>query len=918
MYTTWSGPDLPCAMNSDLADKLKALFSKANQASAADRAAILQEAFAGDQDLIAQMEKLIDQGDETRSMEFVGLKSHTVAPGTVLGGRFRVVRFVGKGGMGEVYEAEDQDLKGAVAVKIMRPELCDDPDLINRFRREVQIARQVTHANVCRVFDVGYDRQGDRNRVFLTMEFLNGETIYQRLQRTGPLDMDSAMPLIHQMAAGLGALHEHGIVHRDFKPGNVIVVRAMSGSERAVVSDFGLARAFENTGERSVTGGDRVVGTPEYMAPEQLLGEQVTPATDIYAFGLVMYEMATGKRPFAGVTPIENAVKRVVERPVDPRQHCEGISRQWNATILRCLARNPTERPQSVAEVLAGLSGDSLPRARASRRHRWAAAAALAAILAAAIPLALRWNPWQRPIGAHHMALLPLKVLSDDPSVRVFAEGLTETITSRMSQFEGGKAPLLVVPASEVRAQHAASAGDARQKFGVGTAVEGTLESQGDRVRLMLTLVDTKTMRQADTIALDDQRGNSWRLQDAAVNRLANALNLRLLPKYAREQQQMSPIAPGAYEFYLQARGYLQRNDQAQSRKSAIELLRRALDLDPKFALAHSTLGQAYLYAFQEERDPKMMEAALASGNYAVRLNAEAPETNIALGLILHGTGRYDEARQRFEKAIALDGRNHEAYQGLAKAFLGLKDYANAEATYRKAISLRPDDWTGYKALALFYYEREAYAKAAAQFQRVVDLTPDNAPGYLNLGGALAGMEDWNSAEKAWLRALALDPKNQAALSNLGKLYLDERRQTNRAIEMYRRALALNDRGFRTWGQLGRAYRRIGDREKADQAFSKALALIDAELSINPKSVALYSSLGFYRALMGREDFAAPVEHALELAPDNKEPLLRGAEAYAIAGNKHRAAELLDKAVALGVSPKAVMRSEYLKDLRHK
>jgi eukaryotic-like serine/threonine-protein kinase len=217
--------------------------------------------------------------------------------------------------------------------------------------------------------------------------------------------------------------------------------------------------------------------------------------------------------------------------------------------------------------------------------------------------------------------------------------------------------------------------------------------------------------------------------------------------------------------------------------------------------------------------------------------------------------------------------------------------------------------------LGLFYYGREDYAKAAGQFQRVVELTPDNAEGYLNLGAAQSGQQDWNGAEKAWLRALELDPKQQAALANLGLLYLDHRRQIPKAIEMYRRALNLNQRSYQSWGVLGRAYARDGQTDKAQEAFRKALELIDGELLITPMSESLTSLLAFYRALLGRKDFAAAAERALQIAPDRGQTLLRAAEAYAISGDRRRATELLEKALARGVSMKSVLRSEYLKDL---
>src|SRR5436190_14146365 len=225
------------AMKQGRTDSIDAIFRSVASLSRPNRAACRAQICAGDAELLAEVQTLLQQGEETQTIQlFDKPPDQTVQSGEILAGRFRIVRLVGKGGMVEVYQAEDRDLKSTVALKVMRPEYSNDPDVFDRFRREVQIARQVTHANVCRVYDVGYDHQGDRRRVFLTMEFLNGETLEQRLRRTGPITANVALPLIQQMATGLAALHEQGIVHRDFKPGNVLIVKAASGSERVVIS----------------------------------------------------------------------------------------------------------------------------------------------------------------------------------------------------------------------------------------------------------------------------------------------------------------------------------------------------------------------------------------------------------------------------------------------------------------------------------------------------------------------------------------------------------------------------------------------------------------------------------------------------------------------------------------------------------
>ncbi len=219
-----------------------------------------------------------------------------LAAGEVVAGRYAVVRYIARGGMGEVYEAEDLELRERVALKTIRGEV-EDPSAEDQFKREILLARKVTHPNVCRIFDVGFHQRADGERVvFLTMELLAGETLFERIRREGPLDLDQAAGIVRQIAAGLTAAHAAGVVHRDLKSGNVILVPKSQGGVRAVVTDFGLAHVLGGGDERgrSMSGSGGIVGTPGYMAPEQVEGGKLTARTDLYALGVVMFEMVTG------------------------------------------------------------------------------------------------------------------------------------------------------------------------------------------------------------------------------------------------------------------------------------------------------------------------------------------------------------------------------------------------------------------------------------------------------------------------------------------------------------------------------------------------------------------------------------------------------------------------------------------------
>ena len=295
--------------------------------------------------------------------------------GEIVAFRFRIVRYLAKGGMGELYAAEDLELRERVALKTILPHIAKDERSILRFKREVHLARQVTHPNVCRIYDVfrhryaaaGADGPGDEV-VFLAMELLHGETLADKLHRDGRFSTAELLPVVRQMAAGLTAAHRVGVVHRDFKSLNVMLVtpaRAEDGM-RVVVTDFGLAwrsTQDESTGlslSPSMSEEGEISGTPAYMAPEQVEGGPVTPATDVYALGVVLYEMVTGVWPFVGETPVKTAIKRLREPAPSPRVHVPDVDPLWEATILRCLARQPEDRFASAGDVVSALEGASL------------------------------------------------------------------------------------------------------------------------------------------------------------------------------------------------------------------------------------------------------------------------------------------------------------------------------------------------------------------------------------------------------------------------------------------------------------------------------------------------------------------------------------------------------------------------------
>jgi serine/threonine protein kinase len=287
--------------------------------------------------------------------------------------RYEIIRLIGVGGASEVYEAFDGGVGVNVALKVLDPIHAQDAVQLERFRREIHSARKVTHRNVCRIFDLGVERVRNTRRFFLTMELLLGGTLADGLKRGRRYGRDEALPIVVQLAEGLQAAHDAGVVHRDLKPGNVMLVApspeagAASGAPRAVITDFGLALSDEQT---RLTRSDELVGTPDYMAPEQMDPGPLTAAADIYALGLIMYEMLTAQRPFpAGATPQATVLLRKQVSPRPLRALLPDIDAAWEITIGRCLERDPDDRFPHARDVIASLSGELPSRKRPRSKH---------------------------------------------------------------------------------------------------------------------------------------------------------------------------------------------------------------------------------------------------------------------------------------------------------------------------------------------------------------------------------------------------------------------------------------------------------------------------------------------------------------------------------------------------------------------
>jgi eukaryotic-like serine/threonine-protein kinase len=585
----------------------------------------------------------------------------SLAPGMLLAGRYRIVRFIAAGGMGEVYEAEDVMLGTSIALKTIRPELVARGQVLERFRREILLARRVTHPNVCRIFDLGHDpsRDAGPDVAFLTMELLRGDTLRQHLRR-GPLSAEEAFPLVAQMAAGLAAAHDVGVVHRDFKAANVMLVPPLSGDAgpRAVVTDFGLAWAGGD-GLASITHSDHLVGTPAYVAPEQVEGRDVTAAADIYAFGVVLYEMMTGRLPFEGDSPLSTVLKRFREEPVSPRDHAPGLGTQWEAAILRCLQREPGNRFASAHDVVKALRGEPVPlRIATGSGRRLALAAGIAVALTAAGTY--QWTkqsagpapvPASRPAPAarRSVAVLGFKNLSGSAEHAWLSTALSEMLTAEL----GAGARLRTVPGENVSRMkidlHLADAeslgSDTLQRIrshaGADVVLLGSYLALGEggsrRLRIDLRLQDTTAGETLASLTETGTEAEVFDLVSRAGRRLRESLDAgELSPVEAGTLRAARPSNPEAARLYAEGIARLRSFDALAARS----LLEQATQADPAYAPAQAALAEAWTALGY---DVKAAEAARRAYEGAKDVSREE---RLAI------EGRFREASREWPRAV--------------------------------------------------------------------------------------------------------------------------------------------------------------------------------------------------------------------------------------------------------------------------
>ncbi|MBZ5723205.1 MAG: protein kinase [Acidobacteriia bacterium] len=838
-------------------------------------------------------------------------------------GRFLVRSKLGAGGMGEVYYAEDTKLERPVALKRVAQKLRRDHEARQHILREARRASALSSEHIAGVYDV----VEERGEIFLVMEYVNGTSLRHRLEGTARLDLESFLTLALQCTEGLAAAHQKGIVHRDIKPENIMLTPA----GQVKILDFGLARRLPVADDTAITASVEstslgCAGSPGYMAPEVLLEQNLDARADIFSLGVVFYEMLTGRHPFFTTKPLVTADRTLHSSPSPVGDFVHGTPAELERIISKMLAKDPQARYANASDLLLDLrvlqrelqNPSLLPNPSQVRLGiRIALQVLVAAVVIVGAYLLIKAWPWIPPdVGIilpekKNLAVLPFIPAEGDASVRAFGGGLAETLTAKLTKLTA-KYPLQIVPPSEIRKLSTPSVEEARAQLGVNLVLEGSLHQSGPRMRVNYTLVDAGTRRvlRADTITADT--ADLFGLEDRVVDSALRALDLELSTRERQTLTARGTNQPEAYDFYLRGRGYLQEYQKPENIESAIEVFRRALDRDPGYALAYAGLGESYWQKYELTHDREWVTKALDACQRATASGVG----HDCLGTVYAGTGRYDEAKAEFERALQADATNDDVYRGLAYAYEGMGKMSEAEDTYRRAIRARPEYWASYNWLGGFLFRQARYEEAARMFARVTDLAPDNFNGYNNLGGVYLQLGRYADAISLFERSVSIRPA-ESAWSNLGTAYFYQRRFPD-ASRAYEQALKFNERQRSVWGNLGDAYYwQPGRRADSVAAYRRAVALAEEQLRVNPRDATLLSYLAFYHAMLREEQKAsANLNRALVLAPSNPQVLLNAALVANQLGNEAAAITWLQKALASGVPTDLIRNTVNFDNLR--
>ncbi len=831
-------------------------------------------------------------------------------------GRYDITEQIGEGGMGIVYRAHDTRLDRDVAIKVLNEAAVANSTRIERFKREARAVARLSHPNIMEIHDFG----ADGIVIFAVMELLEGVDLRQHMDR-GRISVREAMKIAGQVAEGLEAAHSEGVVHRDIKPENLF----LNHDGRLKILDFGLAHLrdpLETESSKSkitlsLTEAGTILGTPRYMSPEQVRGQELGCSSDIFSLGCVTYEMVTGKHPFLRKTKADTMSAILHEDPEPMGDRRPSVSPALDGIVLRCLEKRPRDRFHSAHDLGCALhaigdtrtwSGRAIKRrALVTTRHLVAAAVGAIVMIAAIFGVGHLRRSAAPPATLPemlHLGVVPFTVVGKTTEDRSMADGLAVNIARRISRLEprlGGR--LWVVEPERVFSNTLNTCPSIREMFNVSVCLGGTYERRGDILSLTLEISNAVSGTLIGSEVIESPLSNVKAFQIEPTMAAARLLSLGPYDVVARLLGGEQTNWPTAFVSTLSGIGLLISGAEPETTITAISLLEEAIEADPMYVEAWTALVESCRRRFNETGDRSWLDRGFDAAGEAIKLRPDAA-TYRALSA-LHAANKDRTAEiEALENAVRIEPSDGESYRKLAKAFQKADRFDEAVSALHRAINLRAGYWPYHHDLALLYYSRGKYDAAANHWRRVTQCAPLYDGGYANLGMANHYLENTEAAQANFERAIELNPDtNENSYLNLGTLYFEDARFGDAAAN-FLKALELNDGFYVTWGNLGFSLAFSLQPERATGAFMRAVELGEIELKSRPDDPELLCDLAGYHASLENHDRSRDcLEKAISLGPTDPLVLAAIGETYEGLGDRDQALEWIERAFSAGARP---------------